>query len=89
MSQPRQTFDFGIDLGTTNSAIAVLNGVTPKIIKNFLDDDITPSAVSINKRQELVVGKSAKDKLKRFPPRSSQPSAATCNAPSAKNPSPP
>ncbi len=64
MSQPRQTFDFGIDLGTTNSAIAVLNGVTPKIIKNFLDDDITPSAVSINKRQELVVGKSAKDKLK-------------------------
>ncbi len=64
MSQPRQTFDFGIDLGTTNSAIAVLNGVTPKIIKNLLDDDITPSAVSINKRHELVVGKSAKDKLK-------------------------
>lgn len=64
MSQPRQTFDFGIDLGTTNSAIAVLNGVTPKIIKNLLDDDITPSAVHINKRQELVVGKSAKDKLK-------------------------
>ena len=64
MSQPRQTFDFGIDLGTTNSAIAVLNGVTPKIIKNLLDDDITPSAVHINKRLELVVGKSAKDKLK-------------------------
>jgi molecular chaperone DnaK len=64
MSQPRQTFDFGIDLGTTNSAIAVLNGVTPKIIKNLLDDDITPSAVSINKRHELVDGKSAKDKLK-------------------------
>ncbi len=64
MSQPRQTFDFGIDLGTTNSAIALLNGVTPKIIKNFLDDDITPSAVHISKRQELFVGKSAKDKLK-------------------------
>ena len=64
MSQPRQTFDFGIDLGTTNSAIAVLNGVTPRIIKNLLDDDITPSAVHINKRQELFVGKSAKDKLK-------------------------
>jgi len=64
MSQPRQTFDFGIDLGTTNSAIAVLNGVTPRIIKNMLDDDITPSAVSINKRQETLVGKSAKDRLK-------------------------
>jgi molecular chaperone DnaK len=62
MSQPRQTFDFGIDLGTTNSAIAVLNGVTPRIIKNMLDDDITPSAVHINKRQELLVGKSAKAK---------------------------
>jgi len=64
MSQPRQTFDFGIDLGTTNSAIAVLNGVTPRIIKNFLDDDITPSAIHISKRQELFVGKGAKDKLK-------------------------
>ena len=63
MSQPRQTFDFGIDLGTTNSAIAVLNGVTPRIIKNMLDDDITPSAVHINKRQETLVGKSAKAKL--------------------------
>jgi molecular chaperone DnaK len=63
MSQPRQTFDFGIDLGTTNSAIAVLNGVTPRIIKNMLDDDITPSAVSLNKRQEILVGKSAKAKL--------------------------
>lgn len=62
MSQPRQTFDFGIDLGTTNSAIAVLNGVTPRIIKNMLDDDITPSAVYINKRQEVLVGKSAKAK---------------------------
>ena len=62
MSQPRQTFDFGIDLGTTNSAIAVLNGVTPRIIKNMLDDDITPSAVHINKRQEILVGRSAKAK---------------------------
>ena len=63
MTTPRQTFDFGIDLGTTNSAIAVLNGVTPRILKNMLDDDITPSAVSINKRQEVLVGKSAKAKL--------------------------
>jgi molecular chaperone DnaK len=63
MTTPRQTFDFGIDLGTTNSAIAVLNGVTPRILKNMLDDDITPSAVSINKRQEILVGKSAKAKL--------------------------
>jgi molecular chaperone DnaK len=30
---PRQTIDFGIDLGTTNSAIAVMEGVEPQIIK--------------------------------------------------------
>lgn len=63
MSQTRQTFDFGIDLGTTNSAVAVLGGVSARIIKNMLDDDITPSAVSISKRGEILVGKGAKAKL--------------------------
>ena len=46
----RTTIDFGIDLGTTNSAIAVLKGVTAEIIKNNTDADITPSAVSIDKK---------------------------------------
>ena len=46
----RTTIDFGIDLGTTNSAIAVLKDVKPEIIKNNWDADITPSAVSIDKR---------------------------------------
>lgn len=63
MSQTRQTFDFGIDLGTTNSAVAVLNGVSARIIKNMLDDDITPSAVNISKRGEILVGKGARAKL--------------------------
>jgi len=63
MSQTRQTFDFGIDLGTTNSAVAVLNGIDARIIKNMLDDDITPSAVNISKRGEILVGKGAKAKL--------------------------
>lgn len=63
MSQTRHTFDFGIDLGTTNSAVAVLNGINGRIIKNMLDDDITPSAVSISKRGEILVGKGAKAKL--------------------------
>ena len=56
----RQTIDFGIDLGTTNSAIAVLNGVNPEIIKNSDDQDITPSAVFINKQGVLRVGSRAK-----------------------------
>jgi len=56
----RSTIDFGIDLGTTNSAIALLNGVEPQIIKNGDDQDVTPSAVSINKQGVLRVGWGAK-----------------------------
>lgn len=57
----RSTIDFGIDLGTTNSAIAVLNGVEPQIIKNSDDQDVTPSAVFINKQGVLRVGTRAKN----------------------------
>jgi molecular chaperone DnaK len=46
----RQTIDYGIDLGTTNSCLAVLDGVEPMVIKNSEDQDITPSAVQHTKR---------------------------------------
>jgi molecular chaperone DnaK len=65
----RTTIDFGIDLGTTNSAIAVFTGaqVEPtKVIKNTTDGsdaDITPSAVYINKKGVLRVGRRAKDRI--------------------------
>lgn len=59
----RTTIDFGIDLGTTNSAIAVLRGTVPEIIKNNLDNDITPSAVFIDKRGQIQVGQRAKNRL--------------------------
>jgi molecular chaperone DnaK len=59
----RSTIDFGIDLGTTNSAIAVLNGVTPEIIKNNDDLDVTSSAVHISKHGQLRVGKRARQQL--------------------------
>jgi molecular chaperone DnaK len=52
----RSTIDFGIDLGTTNSAIAVLNGIEPEIIKNSDDQDATASAVFINKKDVVRVG---------------------------------
>lgn len=61
----RTTIDFGIDLGTTNSAVSVLNGVVTDPIKNNLDHDITPSAVHFNKRGEVSVGSRAKDQLRR------------------------
>jgi molecular chaperone DnaK len=59
----RTTIDFGIDLGTTNSAIAVLNGVNTEIIKNNSDGDITPSVVSIDKKGALQVGQRARNRL--------------------------
>lgn len=57
---PRQTIDFGIDLGTTNSAIAVMEGVEPLIIKNNKSQDITPSAVGFTKTGVLQIGDAAR-----------------------------
>ena len=59
----RTTIDFGIDLGTTNSAIAVLKGTITEIIKNNYDNDITASAVYIDKRGQMHTGARAKDRL--------------------------
>jgi len=59
----RTTIDFGIDLGTTNSGIAVLNGVVPEIIKNSDDQDVTPSAVSFRKDGQQLVGARAKNMI--------------------------
>src|SRR5580704_13867205 len=59
----RGTIDFGIDLGTTNSAIAVLQGVGTEIIKNNQDADITPSVVGVDKRGATRVGGEARDML--------------------------
>jgi len=56
----RLTVDFGIDLGTTNSCIAVLEGTTPRIIRTNENAEITPSAVSFDKKSGLHVGVVAK-----------------------------
>jgi len=60
----RSTIDFGIDLGTTNSAIALVNGVSTEIIKNDLQQDITPSAVHYRKNGEMLLGFRAKETIK-------------------------
>lgn len=49
----------GIDLGTTNSAVAVLEGGEPKIITNFEGGRTTPSVVAFN-NGEIQVGEVAK-----------------------------
>lgn len=55
----RTTIDYGIDLGTTNSAIAVLKGTGSQVIPNSEGASFTPSAVWIDKRGQLHVGRKA------------------------------
>lgn len=52
----------GIDLGTTNSAMAVMEGAEPEILVNAEGDRTTPSVVGFGKDGERVVGKAAKNK---------------------------
>ncbi|MCK4635377.1 MAG: molecular chaperone DnaK [Candidatus Moranbacteria bacterium] len=50
----------GIDLGTTNSAMAVVEGGKPEILENKEGNRTTPSVVAINKNDERLVGLLAK-----------------------------
>ena len=50
----------GIDLGTTNSCVAVMEGDTPKVIENSEGDRTTPSIVAFSKDDQVLVGQSAK-----------------------------
>lgn len=50
----------GIDLGTTNSCVAVMEGDTPKVIENSEGDRTTPSIIAFTKDDEVLVGQSAK-----------------------------
>ena len=50
----------GIDLGTTNSAMAIVEGGEPRIVENDEGNRTTPSVVSINKKGERAVGVVAK-----------------------------
>ena len=50
----------GIDLGTTNSCVALLEGKEAKIIENSEGDRTTPSIVGYTDEGEVLVGQSAK-----------------------------
>ena len=50
----------GIDLGTTNSCVAVMDGKEPKVIENSEGGRTTPSMVAFSDTKEKLVGQSAK-----------------------------
>src|SRR5258705_9992803 len=50
----------GIDLGTTNSCVAIMEGGTPKVLINASGNRITPSVVGFTDKGERLVGQPAK-----------------------------
>ncbi|KAI4367523.1 hypothetical protein MLD38_023253 [Melastoma candidum] len=59
-SKPAGSDVIGIDLGTTNSCVAVMEGKNPRVIENAEGARTTPSVVAINQKGELLVGTPAK-----------------------------
>jgi molecular chaperone HscC len=60
----------GIDLGTTNSLIAVWQDGAARLIPNSLGELLTPSCVSVDEDDTILVGRAARERLQTHPDRS-------------------
>ena len=54
----------GIDLGTTNSCVAVMEGTNPTVITNSEGDRTTPSVIAFTESGERLIGVTAKNLIK-------------------------
>lgn len=61
-----RNIQIGIDLGTTNSEVAINTGSTIEIIKNGFNDEYTPSVFGVDKSKNKIVGKKAYERLFKF-----------------------
>lgn len=57
----------GIDLGTTNSLIAIWKDGAPVVLPNSLGSNLTPSAVGLADNDSILVGQAAKERLSTHP----------------------
>ena len=75
----------GIDLGTTNSCLALMEGGTPKVIENTEGARTTPSVVAFTDDSELV-GQAARRQIVTNPTRHSlrRPNDSSADAPTTK-----
>ncbi|AXB41545.1 Hsp70 family protein [Amycolatopsis albispora] len=63
----RDNIDFGIDLGTTTSIIAVATAADATVIRNNRQAEHTPSAVYVSRSNKVLVGQPAKDRVEEDP----------------------
>ena len=75
----------GIDLGTTNSVVAVMEGGKPTVITNPEGSRTTPSVVAVNDKGERLVGQVAKRQAITNPENTSTPSSASWAASSRRS----
>ncbi|MRW90674.1 Hsp70 family protein [Duganella sp. FT80W] len=59
----------GIDLGTTNSLIAIWENGAPRLIPNSLGEVLTPSCVSLDEDGTILIGRAARERLQTHPDR--------------------
>lgn len=69
MKKEDGTFIVGIDLGTTYSLVATVDGGRPEIIPNTLGELLTPSAVAVDEAGQVLVGAAARAYAERAPER--------------------